>query len=136
MNTARSALSSFGLSNAAIAASGYAPGVVTNVESYNGTSWSEITELGVSRASMAGGGTQTLGIFGGGYVGPPFVANTETWNGTAWAEVAEMATGRASEGCGLGTASLAIAGENPGYSALTEEWTVPQTITNVTVSSS
>jgi len=39
-------------------------------------------------------------------------------------------------GAGTGSSALAIGGSQPGNSALTEEWNVPSSISNVTVASS
>jgi hypothetical protein len=42
------------------------PGPLTNTESYNGTSWTEVNDLNTARKTFAGAGTQTLALaFGG-----------------------------------------------------------------------
>ncbi len=59
----------------------------------------------------------------------PPSAKTESWNGTAWTEVADMATARAlgsSTPSGTSSAAFVTGSSDPGYSAATEEWTVPE----------
>jgi len=58
-------------------------------ESYNGSSWTEVADLNTARRSVAGTGTSTLALCGGGYV-TGNVANVETWNGSSWTEVADQ----------------------------------------------
>ena len=82
MNTARSQLSGAGTQTAALAMSGEAPGGnSTNVENYNGSSWTEITDVNTGRRNNSGFGTSTAAILAGGY-GPSFYNNTEYWNGS------------------------------------------------------
>ena len=67
---------------------------VGNTETYDGTSFAEVSDLNTSRYSLAGIGTQTaaLGV-GGGTSGPDnYYANCETWNGSTWTEVADLIT--------------------------------------------
>ena len=63
------------------------------------------------------------------------IVNTEDWNGSSWTEVNNMATGRGYMASG-GTSSSAIisGGEAPGYTAATEEWTIPQAIKTIDLS--
>ena len=85
-------------------AGGYATSgntVVNNFESYNGTSYTESTDLNSARqAAGATGASNTAGIVVGGTTGvvsPPAVtgnANVEIWNGTSWTEISEINTAR------------------------------------------
>ena len=63
-----------------------------NTESYNGTSWTEVNNLGTARYGLGSSGTSNTSALGfGGYrtaAGGNF-SGTETWNGTNWTEVAE-----------------------------------------------
>ena len=64
----------FGTQTAAIAAGGfdYPPNVNTNaVESYNGTSWTEVNEINSARREIGEAGTQPAGIIFGG-IAPSF----------------------------------------------------------------
>ena len=97
LNTARggSAGTSAGSQTACLMISGYnGTTIVTNVESYDGSSWTEITDVNVARGSTAAGaGTTTSALFSGGDDGSPTVAS-ESWNGSSWTEVADLNTSR------------------------------------------
>ena len=84
---------------------------------------------------MAGFGIQTLALAAGG--GPSITANTEEYDGTSWTEVNNLATARQQlAGNGTGTAGLVYGGTTGSQTAATEEWTVPSSISNLTVASS
>jgi len=104
-------------------------------ESWNGTNWTETTDLNTARHALAAGGpdnTSSL-AFGGYNGGPALYANTEEWNGSNWTEVADLSTARSTV-AGTGTTSAGLAsGGNTGtaQTTATEEWsdTVPTTVT-------
>jgi len=136
MNQAKRNLAGFGTYTSAIAAGGETPSVTANTESYNGTTWTEVNNMNTARRALAGSGSQTAGLVYGGTTGSDSTT-TESWNGTSWTEVADLATGRLALG-GAGTSNtqgFAIGGEDP-VQAGTEEFTVPESISNVTVASS
>jgi len=96
-------------------------------EEYNGTSWTEDTDMNTARGQTSGTGTSaTAGIVYGGETYPPPVnkTDTETWNGSSWTEVNELNTaGRSMGNCGTTTAALSIAGTPAGDRAgKTEVW--------------
>ena len=99
-------------------------------ETWNGTAWTEVSELNRSRYNMAGSGASDSNAFiAGGYGAPPSpntnIADTETWNGTSWTEVAELNTGRSTNsGGGTNTLALVFGGgpTSPGRYAVTELW--------------
>ena len=63
------------------------------MEVWDGTSFSEASELNTGRGYLTGGGEATLGItFGGGPISPGTTNKTETWNGTSWTEQSDMAS--------------------------------------------
>ena len=99
-----------GGSTAAIGAGGDSP-TIDSVEQYDGSSWSEITDLNTARGGNGGGaGTTTAMLAFSG--GPSITDVVESWNGSAWTEVAEVNTGRyESKGGGTQTAALFY----PGY---------------------
>ena len=110
LNTARSELT--GSQNGtqdAMLAFGSPPNIV---ESYNGTSWSEVADTSSSKTQAGGLGTQTAAIlcFGS----PPATGGatpTEEWNGSSWTEKNDGNTGRYVIGaCGTTTAGLAAGG--------------------------
>ena len=128
MNTGRTALSSFGIQTAAMAAAGYITPTVQNVvEEYNGTSWSVKNTVTVARRLSHGAGTTTAGIIFGGLATPTstVLGSTETWDGTSWTAVNPLVNPRknpASAQQGTTTAALAFSGDNVGIKAFTEEW--------------
>ena len=98
-----------------------------NAETYNGTSWTNISSLGNNTAGRAGAGTSTAALeFGG----TPGLGVTEYWNGSSWTELSDMNQGRNHlAGCGASnTSALAFGGEfsplypSQGYLGLTESW--------------
>ena len=96
-------------------------------EEYDGTSWTEDTDMNLARGQTSGTGTSaTAGIVYGGETYPPPVnkTNTETWNGSSWTEVNDLNTaGRSMGNCGTTTAALAIAGTPGGdREGKTEIW--------------
>jgi hypothetical protein len=129
-----------GTQTASLAISGYNPNPVPGigmpqVESYNGSAWSEIADVntGVSGHGVAGdtsnaikyGGTTTM-------VSPShptksYEAKTEQYNGSSWTEVGDLNTAR--EGINFAntlpyTAGVAVGGSNApgGVLAIHEQW--------------
>ena len=86
MNEGRKGLSGFGTYTAAIAATGNDPSTVNSVESWNGSSWTEIAEVNTAKFYRGNNGTQTAGLLIG---GAPATTDTEEWNGSAWTETAD-----------------------------------------------
>ena len=119
LNTARRNMagSSSSLQTAGIVFGGQtAPAVVGNTELYDGTSWSEVSDLNTARRDFAGAGVQGAALA----FGP---AVTESWNGSSWSEVNDMNSARNNiGGCGTQTAALAFAGSPAPNTALTESW--------------
>jgi len=71
MNTARRSLSGTGVLTSAIGVGGYsAPDRLNNVESYNGTSWSNETSYPVKTVATGLGASETAAIYFGGETGP------------------------------------------------------------------
>ena len=109
------------------------------MEVWDGTSFSEASELNTGRGYLTGGGEATLGItFGGGPSSPGTYTNTETWNGTSWTEQSDMASRCETSfgtfpGAGVGTyrAGGRISGS---ISTATEEWNVDLALSTVTIS--
>lgn len=100
-NTARGNSGSFGAQTAAIIATGYDGTNVSNVESYNGSAWSEVNEVNSPRRELSGFGTSTAGLIMGGR--PPATGATESWNGSTWTEVNDLNTARADTNIRAGT---------------------------------
>lgn len=135
LNTARYGAGTWGTTTAALAASGEAgpPWTQpTNVESYDGSSWTETTDMNTGRYTGASlGQTSTAALYAAGYQST-YVSNVEQWNGSSWTEKAEMNNPGYSfqGGVGTSTAGLAVGGNrnpavppSPGAnSAMVESW--------------
>jgi len=96
----------------------------TEVEEYNGTSWTEIAEIneGNSRQSCAGANAEAILEIGG----EADKATCESWNGSSWTEVGDLNTGRYDTAAGGPYTSAIVAGgsdaTSPGYQSVTETW--------------
>ena len=98
------------------------PTAKTEVESWDGSSWTEITDVNTARRNSMGAGSQTAAMIATGLINPPISANTELWNGSSWTEVADVNDGRyyvASAG-NSNTAAMLVGGDSPGEDADTE----------------
>ena len=122
----------------ALAAGGqYPPNQRTDhVETWDGSSWTEVNELNTGREQVGGSGTKDLAIaFGGTPNGSTLVGNTESWNGSSWTEISDLATARRGLGSsGSAATGLGAGGATPSVSTATEEFTAPATLSTVTVS--
>ena len=100
----------------------------TTTEQYNGSTWTEVADLGTARyvAGQAGSSSTSALYFGGiGGTGagatPPY-AVTESWDGTSWTEANDLNTPRfALAGFGTQTAAVAAGGTPPNMTNV-EEW--------------
>ena len=111
VNEGRKGLSGFGTYTAAIAATGNDPSTVNSVESWNGSSWTEIAEVNTAKFYRGNNGTQTAGLLIG---GAPATTDTEEWNGSAWTETADYpASLYGIIQLGTQTAAFAIGGGDP-----------------------
>ena len=127
-NTARvfDATAQTGTNTTGQIAGGTYPGGGANTEQYNGTTWTEVSNLNTGRFDIFGVGTQTSAIAASGYT-TTWVTNCESWNGASWTEVADVNQGR-KEGGSAGisnTSALIFGGEGSPSStqyALTEKW--------------
>ena len=123
-----------GTSTSAVVAGG-GPGTKNETEIWNGTNWTETSNLNTSRYFLGGTGASSTDVLAFGGLTPSPSALTEQWAGSSWTEVADLSTARgAFQGSGNGTSgALAAGGEDAGSSALTatEEWNakVPTTVT-------
>jgi len=118
-----------GTQTAAQIEGGESPAVVGVTEQFNGSTWSEVADLNVSRIAVVGAGTQAAGLAmtGGHNPGSNSMTNVESWNDVCWA-TATAAPHSKKYAMGGGTqASAIIAGGNqypPSISGLTtsEVW--------------
>ena len=115
-----------GTTTAAIATGGTSPPSPNSAlnESWNGSSWTETTNINTARYSMGGFGLTTSSLVFGGEPGK--VQSVESWNGSAWTEVAEYNTPGVAYVGGAGSSNsdgIKFGGEaSPGRIANTEGW--------------
>ena len=116
LNTGRNGLRGAGVSQTATVVFGGNDGSVTGkTENYNGSSWTETTDLNTAKTNGVGTGTYTAAI-------AAYTSTAETWNGSSWTEVSEMNTPRQEVGSlGTSTAALAMGNQN-GASGIVEQW--------------
>jgi len=128
LNTGRRAMGGAGIQTAALGFGGWeflpSPPYSlfhTLTESYDGTSWTEITDINNARGFAGSGGTQTSALLFGGYNGSD-LGNTESWNGSAWTEVNDLNTSRRALGGGGTTTSALAFGGSAAPKQQTETW--------------
>ena len=96
-------------------------GYTANAEEYNGTSWTEVTNLPTPMTDFACAGTQTAGIIFGGYQVGSTRNNTLEYNGASYSSGGTLGTGRKQmAGGGTSTAGLCMCGESPITTAVEE----------------
>ena len=126
LNTAGNNRATFGTTTATVCAGKNPPSPTqVVVEEFNGTSWTEVTDLNTGRYEAAAIGILTAGMVAGG--NPGYKDITEQWNGTTWSEVNNLLTprGQFKGSFGSQTAAIVAGGitASPNvYSALTEIW--------------
>jgi hypothetical protein len=127
LNKARYALGGAGTQTAGLAVGGFSnPGQDTEVEEYDGTSWTEVTDVPTAKSNYAAAlGTQTAALFCGGLPSP--TTTTFLYDGTNWTTGGALNTARQTglQGAGIQTAAVAAGGDvggSPGVSLATEEY--------------
>ena len=97
-----------GTQTANVIMGGQRPGNTSNVEEYNGSSWSEVNNMPYAAGNLSGLGTQTAALAFGGYLN---VTTTAKYDGTNWTTSGTLSTGRElMGGIGIQTAGLAAGG--------------------------
>ena len=122
LGTARTGFGGFnGTQSATFAIGGYVSSPVTNVEEWNGASWTTGTAIGAARDVGVSLGTVTAALFVGGNE-PPYSTRVESWDGSSWQEIAEINTAKG-HSAGSGTQpSAMIFGGGTATGATTELW--------------
>jgi len=126
--TARYGGAKFGTQTSAVAVGGKASAnVLQNVEEYDGSSWTEVTNYpSTARGYLSGFGILTAGVVCGGSTASPdtWYDLTEEYDGTNWATGGTLNTARSSGHgtTGLLTAGLTFGGTVPALTAKTEEY--------------
>ena len=119
LNTAVEQNQAFGLTQDAVISVGGAQDL-NGSESYNGTSWTNVADMGTNRrTTWCAVGSQTAGLCAGGF-SPPQTANSEEWNGSAWSEGNNLNTARyGNQGGGSQTSAITWSGTTDGGSTFT-----------------
>ena len=127
LNEGRESAGTSGTLTAGLYAGGY--NITANVEKYDGTSWTEVSNLNTGRRQLRAAGTANTAniVFGGDTSGNTSGVrdDTEQWDGSSWTEVNDMNTARsrmASSQYGSVTAAITTGGSttNPNYSSAVE----------------
>ena len=125
LNTARNQSAAVGTQPSAINFGGFTPPATGATESWNGSAWTETSDLNTVRYELAGAGANNTSALAFGGSHPSFKNETENWDGSSWTEVNNLNTARLGlGGAGTATAALAISGEGPGSTNVTnvEQW--------------
>jgi len=109
---------SAGTQTAGVIFGGWEPGASALTETWNGSIWTEVSDLNTGRSEMAGLGTQTAAFSCG---GGPNVAIVESWDGSSWTETTDLNTGRGNFG-GAGTTTDGLVFGGTTSNASTESW--------------
>ena len=124
MNTGRRnhAGSSQGNESASLATAGNVPGLSSNTEEYNGTSWTEVTNQPTAIAYQGYAGTQTNAIVWNGYT-PSVVTTTLGYDGSSWSSKPSVSGQRLNyhNNSGTAPAALIFGGEGPSGTLSTVE---------------
>ena len=118
INSARSLGGGMGSSTAAVFVGGTAPPsdtLVSLTEEWNGSAWTEVTNIPTAVKNTAAGGTLTAGWVGAGDAtpdgSPPYAVESYEYDGTNWADGGDVNTGRnALMGSGPQTACFVAGG--------------------------
>ena len=125
LNVARRSMGGAGKQTAALVIGGDPglPGVYDLVESYDGSTWTETTEINTGRYNVGTGlGSQTAALAVAGTTGTNNPTIVEEWNGSTWTEIGVLNTGRRTN-LSVGTTTAAMtAGGIPPTLDKTETW--------------
>ncbi len=81
----------------------------TDTEQYNGTSWTEVSNLNTARQQIVGLGTQSDAMAVGGQTISGEINSSEHWNGTSWTATNNLGSERRALGAaGHATSSAAV----------------------------
>ena len=133
LGTARYNNVAVGTQTNAVTAGGQTPPNIAKTEEYNGSSWSEKSDMIASRTGNTkdqGFGTNSDDLMIAG--GPPNSALCIQWDGTAWSTRPSMGTGRhGGAGAGASSTSGLVAGGTAPHQNTTEEFTGETSALNI-----
>ena len=134
MNTARNYLGGIGTQTAAVAAGWDKGSSAGETETYDGSTWTEVSDLNNARKELSSFGSSTSATAYGGY-DTAVRGYTEDYDGTSWTEVADLSTARYKLGGAgsTGGSGLAVGGTaSPGVQSAVEEWTQSHNVKTIT----
>jgi len=136
MNTARGFAGCSGSQTDAVFFGG---GAVANTEEYNGTAWSEQTDLPSARAAVgfANDTTSSSAISAGGVTPPGTrITTCDTYDGSSWSSIPALSTAREQAASGAGTsAGTYVAGGTTSGPAISSTEEYNQSINTITSAS-
>jgi len=95
--------------------------IIALVETFDGTSWTEQTDLNTDKGQSFGGGTTTAAISAGGT--PGGITQTELWNGVSWTVNPAVITSPSTYARGAaGTQASFLAFGGGGFVSNVEQW--------------
>ena len=101
-----------GTQTAAIICAGYknppSPSSIADVETYDGSSWTQVPDVNTARYALEASGTQTATLVYGGANPGGTVGLTESFDGSSWSEQPDLGTARYTFAAGGGTSTAAI----------------------------
>jgi hypothetical protein len=111
MNNNRRLLAGVGTQTAGIATGGFSGSPTAFAESYNGTSWTNLTNMPTGgNTGQRGAGTQTAALIIGGGSTPKATLN---WNGSTWTSLSNLPVGTQGGGSGGNqTAAISFGGSS------------------------
>jgi hypothetical protein len=127
LNQARSFADSAGTGTSSVLFGGSPGPTQAYTEQYDGSSWTEVSDLNTGRSAGASGGASgTDAVKAGGYK-LPNVGNsldTEIWNGSSWTEVNNLNSQKyvAGRGITISTSGIGFGGSNGSITANAEVW--------------
>ena len=136
LGTARYNNDAVGIQTNAITAGGQTPSNIYKTEEYNGSSWSEKSDMiasvpsrtGITKDQCFGTNSDDMMVAGG----PPNSALCIQWDGTAWSTRPSLGTARhGGAGAGASTTSGVIAGGTSPHQTTTEEFNEETTAVNI-----
>ena len=103
--------------------------VMDNVEIWDGSSWTETTDLNTGRKTRPGtmGANNSDSYIASGSLQPGMTANTEYWDGSSWTELNNVTTARSKLGS-AGSSKLGFIASGEPATTATEEWNFTNTL--------
>ena len=125
LNTGRQEINkgSSGTQTSALAFGGTTPPRTAITESYNGTSWTEVSDLNTAKNALQGAGASNTAVLAFGGDASPETAVTELWDGSSWTEKNDLNNGmRSGGGTGASNSAMSVGGDSSPVTDNAETW--------------